>query len=143
MHVSCARRGTLHIHPLVGGGPCGLATAIALNLARPTLNICVFERDDLGPKGASIQISKSGWTALKAIDRVVSRRIRRETGTPVTGVRLMDFDGKTNQLPRPAQVPNINISNPYLDCCQARPKHPTINPPNQPPTHPRPTPYSV
>ncbi len=55
---------------IVGGGPAGLATAIALTKASPSSSIAVFERDNFQPKGASIQISKPGWSSLKELDDI-------------------------------------------------------------------------
>jgi 2-polyprenyl-6-methoxyphenol hydroxylase-like FAD-dependent oxidoreductase len=52
---------------IIGGGPAGLAVALALsqNLPQPQQpSILVFERDFLEPKGASVVISKSGWEVL-------------------------------------------------------------------------------
>ena len=69
---------------VIGGGPCGLATALALSKA-PCLknaNIAVFEADEWKPKGASIQISKAGWSALQSLDTEAATRIRA-TGAPV------------------------------------------------------------
>ena len=58
---------------IVGGGPGGLAAAIALRKVAKDASIAVFERDPIlawdGPrKGASIAISGKGWKAIKAID---------------------------------------------------------------------------
>ena len=81
---------------IVGGGPCGLATALALSKA-PCLknaNIAVFEADTWKPKGASIQISKAGWSALENLDEEAASRIRA-TGAPVTQVSLRSFSGKS------------------------------------------------
>jgi len=79
---------------IIGGGPCGLATAVALCKARCLrgATVEVFERDAFGPKGASIQISEPGWAALTAIDAEAARRIRL-TGAPVTGVSMRTFSG--------------------------------------------------
>ena len=82
---------------IIGGGPCGLATALALKKASAALNVEVFERDTLQPKGASIQISKAGWKALENIDSTTASRIRK-TGTPVTGLVVRKFSG-ANLLP--------------------------------------------
>ena len=81
---------------IVGGGPCGLATALALSKA-PCLQgarIAVFEADEFSPKGASIQISRPGWAALESLDAEAASRIR-ETGAPVTSVSIRSFDGKS------------------------------------------------
>ena len=81
---------------IVGGGPCGLATALALSKA-PCLQgarVAVFEADEFSPKGASIQISRPGWAALESLDAEAASRIR-ETGAPVTSVSIRSFDGKS------------------------------------------------
>ena len=88
---------------IVGGGPAGLSTAIALTKASPASSIAVFERDNFQPKGASISISKAGWISLKELDdRKLNRkwkvkRFRRtrslvselkQSSTPVTSVEV-------------------------------------------------------
>ena len=65
---------------IVGGGPCGLATALALKKAAPSIEVAIFERDAaLEPKGSSVAIFKSGWAALRCIDATVATRLRRES----------------------------------------------------------------
>ena len=59
MNVDCA---------IIGGGPAGLATAIAISKSSPSSSIAIFEKDSFQPKGASIQISKAGWASLKALE---------------------------------------------------------------------------
>lgn len=76
---------------IVGGGPAGLAAAIALTKASPSSSIAIFEKDSFQPKGASIQISKAGWKSVQELDDdnvngLVSAL--RNTGVPVTGVEL-------------------------------------------------------
>lgn len=74
---------------IIGGGPCGLATAIALSKA-PVMRGCtvrVFERDYLEPKGAAVSLSPLAWRALEAIDATVAAQIRRE-GSPVVAVEM-------------------------------------------------------
>ena len=89
---------------IIGGGPCGLATAIALSKA-PCLKdrtIAIYEKDGFKPKGASIQISSAGWQALKAMDLKVSKDIKA-TGTPVAGVRITSFTGE-DRTPLPFKL---------------------------------------
>ena len=88
---------------IVGGGPCGLATALAISKASclQGSSIEVFESDSFGPKGASIQISKPGWAALAAIDAEAASRIRAN-GEPVTSVSLRAFGG-ANLTPAPVR----------------------------------------
>lgn len=89
---------------VVGGGPCGLATALAISKARclQGSTVEVFESDAFGPKGASIQISKPGWAALAAIDAEAAARIRTN-GAPVTSVSLRTLGG-ASLMPAPARV---------------------------------------
>ena len=116
---------------IIGGGPCGLATALALSKSRclqgvtiTTVHVplrvdsthaacrmhcirCagrveVFESDAFAPKGASIQISKYGWAALKAIDLDAARLIRA-TGEPVTRISLRSLGG-ANLTPAPVRA---------------------------------------
>ena len=81
---------------IIGGGPCGLSTALALSKARCLRGAAVevFESDAFGPKGASIQISKYGWAALTATDAEAARRIKA-TGEPVTRISLRALGGGT------------------------------------------------
>jgi salicylate hydroxylase len=79
---------------IIGGGPCGLATAIALSKA-PALRgatVRVFERDSLEPKGAAIGLSPLAWVALEAIDTTLARQIRRY-GSAVTAVQTRHLNG--------------------------------------------------
>lgn len=89
---------------IVGGGPCGLATALALSKARCLRGAAVevFEADAFGPKGASIQISKPGWAALTATDVEAAQRIR-VTGAPVTRISLRELGG-SSLTPAPVRL---------------------------------------
>ena len=62
----------------------------------------MFESDAFAPKGASIQISKYGWAALKAIDLDAARLIRA-TGEPVTRISLRSLGG-ANLTPAPVRA---------------------------------------
>lgn len=90
---------------IVGGGPCGLATALALQRADLGLSIAVFERDayPFRPKGGSIQISKPGWAAIEAVDAATAATIR-STGTPVLQVRIRSLDGERSLAPLPLRA---------------------------------------
>jgi len=63
---------------IIGGGPCGLATALAISKARCLRGAAVevFESDAFGPKGASIGLSDTGWAALEGIDAEAAERVR-------------------------------------------------------------------
>ena len=89
---------------IIGGGPCGLATALALSKSRSLqgATVEVFESDAFRPKGASILISKAGWAALNAIDPDTARRIRT-TSAPVTRVSVRTLGG-ANLTPAPVRV---------------------------------------
>ena len=88
---------------IIGGGPSGLATALALMRGAPTAcrNLAVFEADTFTPKGASIVVSKPGWRALRCIDKAVYRKAKRD-GAPVAAFYFKDFSGQ-NRLPRIAR----------------------------------------
>lgn len=54
---------------IIGGGPGGLAVALALRQAAPNLKVQVFERaTTLAPRGAGLRIAPNGLKALAAID---------------------------------------------------------------------------
>ena len=98
---------------IIGGGPCGLATAIAISKA-PCLQgrgrVAIFEQDVFLPKGASIGISPSGWTALEAIDVDVAKAIRA-TGSPVQEgslQRVFSFAGVDLQ-PKPRRRDQLAV----------------------------------
>ncbi|KAJ1631144.1 hypothetical protein T492DRAFT_1144134 [Pavlovales sp. CCMP2436] len=70
---------------ILGGGPCGLATALALSKATerwPGCTVRVFEKDSLEPKGAAVMLSPLAWAALTYIDEQAAQRIR-QVGSPV------------------------------------------------------------
>ena len=75
---------------IIGGGPGGLATAIAISKSSPSSSIAIFERDGFQPKGASIQISSSGWKSLANLDSSVVPKLE-DTGVPVTAVDLRSW----------------------------------------------------
>ena len=78
---------------IIGGGPGGLAAALAVKNRLPSAkkaNICIFERDNLKGKGASVAISKSGWENIRGVDHMLEDRIRK-TGVPVTSVDIRNF----------------------------------------------------
>lgn len=75
---------------IIGGGPAGLATSIAISNSSPSSSIAIFERDGFQRKGASIQISKSGWTSITDLDSNDGSLVTKleETGVPVTAVEF-------------------------------------------------------
>jgi 2-polyprenyl-6-methoxyphenol hydroxylase-like FAD-dependent oxidoreductase len=80
---------------VIGGGPGGLAAALAvIRNSPPQHSIVVFERDSFEAKGAGVAISATGWEALKEIDQLVEERIRA-TGVPVTAATFESFDTPT------------------------------------------------
>lgn len=80
---------------VVGGGPGGLAAAVAAKLARPKLRVAVFERSPAldPPRGAVLAVVPNGVKALRAIDPQLCEQVRGlDLGTK--GVRFESKDGK-------------------------------------------------
>jgi 2-polyprenyl-6-methoxyphenol hydroxylase-like FAD-dependent oxidoreductase len=75
---------------IIGGGPAGLATAIAISKSSPSSSIAIFERDGFQPKGASIQISSSGWKSLANLDSSIVPKLE-DTGAALTAVDLRSW----------------------------------------------------
>ena len=89
---------------IVGGGPTGLACALALLRASstssaPRSSIGIFESDSFEPKGASIVLSKMGWKTLKCIDKGTYKDAK-SCSVPISLVSFRNFSGK-NTLPVP------------------------------------------
>ena len=78
MSMSVHSHGPVVDVAIIGGGPCGLATALAISKARCLRGAAVevFESDAFGPKGASIGLSPTGWAALEGIDAEAAERVR-------------------------------------------------------------------
>jgi len=79
---------------IIGGGPAGLASAIAILDSSPSSSVVIFERDNFQPKGASIQISKSGWESIAALDdgdRLLTKKME-ETAVPITSVDIKSWN---------------------------------------------------
>ena len=98
----------LHVDvAIVGGGPGGLAAALALTRSCPVgTTIRVFEKDSFEPKGASISISKSGWQALRDVDPDLCATLEpriRSTGVPTTRVAFEGFDSTAPVISRPVR----------------------------------------
>lgn len=72
---------------IVGAGPAGLATSIAISKAVPLASIAIMERDHFQPKGASIQISKPGWESIRNLDAMLLQYLKA-TSVPVTDVEF-------------------------------------------------------
>ncbi|KAJ1474245.1 hypothetical protein T484DRAFT_1833156 [Baffinella frigidus] len=86
---------------IIGGGPCGLAVALALRKASPAATIAVFERDaHLKPVGSSVVISSSGWAALKCIDPDVCKRLKAQSA-PIEFLRVVPLDDDTGKAAAP------------------------------------------
>ncbi|KAI6673386.1 hypothetical protein NL676_001292 [Syzygium grande] len=76
---------------IVGGGICGLATALALH--RKGISSLVLERSDaLRATGTTITIQTNGWRALDQL-RVGSKL--RQTSLPLKGVRDVSINNTT------------------------------------------------
>lgn len=102
---------------IVGGGPTGLACALALlrassTSAAPRSSIGIFESDSFEPKGASIRLSNSGWKTLKCIDKGTYKDVRKGS-VPVSLVDIRDFSGK-NKLPGPVVFVMRRLVRPML-----------------------------
>ena len=93
---------------IIGGGPGGLAAALALERSSPVgTTIRVFEKDEFEPLGASIGISKSGWKALRDVDPELFATLEpriRSTGVPVTRAAIFGFDSTVPAWSRPARA---------------------------------------
>jgi len=79
---------------IIGGGPAGLASAIAIMDSSPSSSVAIFERDNFQPKGASIQISKPGWESIAALDnndRLLTKKME-ETAVPITSVDIKSWN---------------------------------------------------
>jgi 2-polyprenyl-6-methoxyphenol hydroxylase-like FAD-dependent oxidoreductase len=76
---------------IIGAGPAGLATAIAISKSSPSSSIAIFDRDGFQPKGASIQISKPGWESIENLDSSLVNKLKK-TGVPVTSVEFKPMD---------------------------------------------------
>ena len=81
---------------IIGGGPGGLAAALALERNCPVgTTIRVFERDNFEPKGASIAISKGGWKDLRNVVPELFATLEpriRSTGVSITSITISGFD---------------------------------------------------
>ena len=59
----------------------------APSISSPSSSVAVFERDGFQPKGASIQISKTGWGSIENLDPSLVDKLKK-TGVPVTSVEF-------------------------------------------------------
>lgn len=84
---------------IIGGGPAGLATAIAISKSSPLSSIAIFEKDQFQPKGASIQISPTGWESIKLLDSSLVEKLK-QTSVPVTAVEVKPFNNENNGKPK-------------------------------------------
>mmetsp|Transcript_13681 Transcript_13681/g.20828 ORF Transcript_13681/g.20828 Transcript_13681/m.20828 type:complete len:455 (-) Transcript_13681:178-1542(-) len=93
---------------IVGAGPAGLATSIAISKSSPSSSIAIFERDDFQPKGASIQISRRGWKTIAELDSADGLLTRKldETSVPVKSVESKSWkeEGKEASLEKPSRL---------------------------------------
>ena len=80
---------------IIGGGPAGLATSIALSKSSPQSTIAIFERDNFEPKGASIQISKPGWISINKLDSSIVSKLE-DASVPVTDVEIKSWHSEPN-----------------------------------------------
>jgi 2-polyprenyl-6-methoxyphenol hydroxylase-like FAD-dependent oxidoreductase len=54
-------------------------------------SIAIFDRDGFQPKGASVQISKTGWKSIENLDPSLVKKLKK-TGVPVTSVEFKPMD---------------------------------------------------
>lgn len=82
---------------IVGGGPCGLATALALHHACPGLRVGVFERaHEFRPIGSVLLASTSALATVDKIDRSVAAEMR-SFENPVSSRTLYDPQGNVEK----------------------------------------------
>ena len=72
-----------------------MATSIVLSKSSPQSTIAIFERDNFEPKGASIQISKPGWTSINKLDSSIVSKLE-DASVPVTDVEIKSWYSEPN-----------------------------------------------
>lgn len=80
---------------IIGGGPAGLITSIALSHSSPSSSIAIFEKDNFEPKGASVQISSKGWKSIEKIDEDLVKKLKCR-GVPVTDLEVKPWRFDSN-----------------------------------------------
>jgi 2-polyprenyl-6-methoxyphenol hydroxylase-like FAD-dependent oxidoreductase len=83
---------------IAGGGPAGLAAAVALQRADPSMSIHVFERTNMNARGAAVMVGVNGLLALNAIDpqlpkSLLSKAIRLEGSGEMQALLLRGLKG--------------------------------------------------
>ena len=73
---------------IVGSGPAGLATSIAISKASPSSSVVMFEKDAFEPKGSTIAISSSGYKSLKKLHPPLVTKLKDTAVRLTTGVKL-------------------------------------------------------
>eukprot|EP00873_Tetraselmis_striata_P024522 jgi/Tetstr1/444786/TSEL_032634.t1 len=93
---------------VVGGGPGGLATALALRRAVSTLSVKVFEASpDIHQPGASVLMHVNGWRALAAIDPDLAGGLWDKRIT-VKALHMHDMHGQlTTRMPTGAMAGDL------------------------------------
>ncbi|CAM9122414.1 unnamed protein product, partial [Heterosigma akashiwo] len=82
---------------IIGGGPSGLATSIAISKTSPATTIAIHEKDVFERKGASIAISPAGWNSIQQLDTNLFEKLQNIC-VPVTSVNLKPWAGnRTNK----------------------------------------------
>lgn len=61
---------------IIGAGPSGLVTSIAISKASPSSSIAIFEKDAFEPKGSTIAISRTGYKSLKQLHAPLEAKLK-------------------------------------------------------------------
>ena len=80
-----------------------LATSIAISNASPSSTIAIYEQDAFEPKGASIQISRSGFDSIKQLDASILPKLEA-VSVPVTDVETKSWAGDDNDTEQQTAV---------------------------------------
>mmetsp|Transcript_24372 Transcript_24372/g.36158 ORF Transcript_24372/g.36158 Transcript_24372/m.36158 type:complete len:467 (+) Transcript_24372:123-1523(+) len=78
---------------IIGGGPAGLAAAIAISQSSPQTSIAIYEQDEFQPRGASIRISKRGWEAIQQLKAPALKKKLKKTSVPIRAVETKAWYG--------------------------------------------------
>lgn len=78
---------------IIGGGPGGLAAALALHKAAPQLKVAIYERcPALSRRGAGLGLDVNGQKALRAIEPAVHAELLKQAAF-LTTQRVLSADG--------------------------------------------------
>lgn len=101
---------------IIGGGPTGLACALALLRTSSSSSfapsMAVFEADTFQPKGATVVIKSTGWKALNCIDKETYKEAKADAAW-ISVVDFKDFSGKP-LLPPLVRFAMFRLARPIL-----------------------------